>query len=81
MLAKDWRSDGRRLDQVRDLYIKVGLLPRTHGSGLFQRGETQVLTALTLGGPSDVLLLDTMEIEAKKRYIHYTIFPLSPSVK
>ena len=75
VLAKDWRSDGRKLDQVRDLYIKVGLLPRTHGSGLFQRGETQVLTALTLGGPSDVLLMDTMEIETKKRYIHYYNFP------
>ena len=50
-------------------------MPRTHGSGLFQRGDTQVLTTVTLGGPSDVLLLDTMEIEAKKRYIHYYNFP------
>lgn len=75
ILANEWRADGRSLSEIRDLYVKVGLLPRTHGSGLFQRGETQVLTTVTLGGPSDVLLLDTMEIEDKKRYIHYYNFP------
>ncbi len=69
------RADGRSLTDIRPLAAKVGLLPRTHGSGLFQRGETQILTTVTLGGPSDVLLLDTMEIEAKKRYIHYYNFP------
>lgn len=69
------RSDKRALDEVRPLYVRVGVLPRTHGSGLFQRGGTQVLTTVTLGGPSDVLMLDTMEIEAKKRYIHYYNFP------
>lgn len=75
IMESEWRADGRKLDEVRDLYIKAGILPRTHGTGLFQRGQTQVLTALTLGGPSDVLLLDSMEIEAKKRYIHYYNFP------
>lgn len=75
IMENEWRADGRKLDEVRDLYIKAGILPRTHGTGLFQRGQTQVLTALTLGGPSDVLLLDSMEIEAKKRYIHYYNFP------
>lgn len=69
------RGDRRALDEVRPLYIRVGVLPRTHGSGLFQRGATQILTTTTLGGPSDVLMLDTMEIEAKKRYIHYYNFP------
>lgn len=75
VLKDGWRADGRELDEIRSLYIKAGLLPRTHGSGLFQRGETQILTTATLGGPSDVLLLDTMAIEAKKRYIHYYNFP------
>lgn len=75
ILKEEKRADGRSLADIRSLSAKVGLLPRTHGSGLFQRGETQVLTTVTLGGPSDVLLLDTMEIEAKKRYIHYYNFP------
>jgi polyribonucleotide nucleotidyltransferase len=69
------RSDGRRLEEIRPLQIKTGLLPRTHGSAIFQRGGTQILTVLTLGGPADVQLIDTMEIEAKKRYIHYYNFP------
>lgn len=75
ILKEEKRADGRALNEIRSLATKVGLLPRTHGSGLFQRGETQILTTVTLGGPSDVLLLDTMEIEAKKRYIHYYNFP------
>jgi polyribonucleotide nucleotidyltransferase len=75
ILADGWRADGRALDTIRGLDISVGILPRTHGSAVFQRGETQILTTVTLGGPSDVLLLDTMEIEAKKRYIHYYNFP------
>lgn len=75
ILQDEARSDGRKLDEIRQLYVKVGLLPRTHGSGLFQRGNTQILTTVTLGGPGDVLLLDTMETEAKKRYIHYYNFP------
>jgi len=75
ILANEWRADERQLDEVRQLLVKTSLLPRTHGSGLFQRGQTQILTTVTLGGPSDVLLLDTMEIEDKKRYIHYYNFP------
>jgi len=75
VLKDGWRATGRKLDEIRPLYIRTGLLPRTHGSGLFQRGGTQVLTVLTLGGPTDVLFLDTMEMEAKKRYIHYYNFP------
>lgn len=75
LLADGWRGDGRALDEIRPLTIKAGVLPRTHGSGLFKRGQTQVLTTLTLGGPSDVQLIDTMELDAKKRYIHYYNFP------
>lgn len=81
IIARDWalndrkREGGRALNQVRPLTIQAGLLPRTHGSALFQRGETQILNVTTLGGPSDVQLIDTMEIEAKKRYIHHYNFP------
>lgn len=75
ILRDSWRADGRKLNEIRPLVVKVGILPRTHGSGIFQRGETQILTTITLGGPSDVQLIDTMEIEAKKRYIHYYNFP------
>jgi polyribonucleotide nucleotidyltransferase len=74
-LKESKRVDGRGLDEIRPLNVRIDLLPRTHGSALFQRGETQILTITTLGGPSDVLILDTMEMEAKKRYIHYYNFP------
>lgn len=75
ILGEGKRSDGRGLNQIRPLTMKVGILPRTHGSAVFQRGNTQILTTLTLGGPGDVQLIDTMEIEAKKHYIHYYNFP------
>jgi len=75
ILEAEVRSDGRALNEVRDLYIRTGVLPRTHGSALFQRGGTQILTTVTLGGPADVLFLDTMATEDKKRYIHYYNFP------
>lgn len=75
VLQDGWREGGRQLDEIRPLAIQVGVLPRTHGSSVFQRGETQILNVLTLGGPGDVLFIDTMEIEAKKRYIHYYNFP------
>ena len=75
VLSDSWRADGRKLDEIRPLDVQVGLLPRTHGSGLFKRGQTQILTVLTLGGVSDVLIQDTMIEESKKRYIHYYNFP------
>ncbi len=75
ILADGWRADGRALNEIRPLDVRVGILPRTHGSALFKRGQTQILSVVTLGGPGDVLLLDTMEIEAKKRYLHYYNFP------
>ncbi|MDZ4347278.1 MAG: polyribonucleotide nucleotidyltransferase, partial [Candidatus Binatia bacterium] len=75
VLKDGWRTDRRALDEIRPLSIRTGILPRTHGSAIFHRGNTQVLTVLTLGGPTDVLFLDTMEVEEKKRYIHYYNFP------
>lgn len=69
------RVDGRKLNEIRPLSAGVGVIPRTHGSGLFQRGETQVLSLVTLGSPGDEQLLDTMELSGKKRYIHHYNFP------
>ncbi len=69
------RVDGRTFDEIRPLSIEVGILPRTHGSALFMRGETQVLSVVTLGAPSDEQFLDTMEFEGKKRYMHHYNFP------
>ncbi len=72
ILDKDLRIDGRKLDQIRPLSAEVGLLPRPHGTGLFQRGETQVLSIVTLGAPGDAQLLDEMtENDTKKSYIHF----------
>ncbi len=75
ILEKDQRLDGRRLDEVRKINIEVGLIPRTHGSALFQRGETQALTLTTLGAPGDAQIIDSMEVDMEKRYIHYYVFP------
>ncbi len=75
VLEDSKRSDGRALDEIRAIAVQAGVLPRTHGTGLFQRGDTQVLTVLTLGGPDDELIMDTMQKEEKKRYIHYYNFP------
>lgn len=75
ILEKGERIDGRKIDEVRPVTCKVGLLPRTHGSALFQRGETQALTLTTLGGPGAAQIVDTMDIDVEKRYIHYYNFP------
>ncbi len=75
ILEKEQRVDGRKLDEVRKLSAEVGILPRTHGSGLFSRGETQALSVVTLGSPSDEQTLDTMEKSGKKRYMHHYNFP------
>ncbi|MEK7198123.1 MAG: polyribonucleotide nucleotidyltransferase, partial [Patescibacteria group bacterium] len=75
IMEKELRPDGRKLDEVRDLNSEIGFLPRTHGSGLFERGETQVLSALTLGAPSDVLIIQGMIISKKKRFISQYNFP------
>lgn len=71
ILNKEQRLDGRGIFDIRDLSVEVGLLPRTHGTGLFQRGDTQVLSVVTLGAPGDVQTLDTMEEEGTKRYMHH----------
>lgn len=75
ILKEGKRVDGRALDQIRSLVSEVGLLPRTHGSGLFSRGETQVLSIVTLGSPGDEQTLDGMEVAGKKRYMHHYNFP------
>ena len=69
------RVDGRAIDQIRPLSADVSILPRTHGSGLFQRGQTQVLTSVTLGPMSEVQKLDGLDEEEQKRYIHHYNFP------
>lgn len=75
ILEKEQRPDGRKLDELRHIECQVGLLPRTHGTGLFTRGETQALTVTTLGSPGDQQVIDTMEVDMKKRYIHLYNFP------
>jgi polyribonucleotide nucleotidyltransferase len=69
------RPDGRSHDEIRPLSIEVGLLPRTHGSALFRRGQTQVLNVCTLGAPGDVQRLDGLGLEEYKRYMHHYNFP------
>ena len=69
------RVDGRAIDEVRPLAASIDLLPRTHGSALFQRGETQVLSVVTLGAPRDEQTIDTMEFDGVKRYMHHYNFP------
>ncbi|MCS7038806.1 MAG: polyribonucleotide nucleotidyltransferase [Anaerolineae bacterium] len=69
------RPDGRDPKTIRPISCAVGILPRTHGSGLFTRGETQVLTIATLGTPSDAQTLDTLLPEDTKRYLHHYNFP------
>ena len=69
------RPDGRDTTTVREINSQVGILPRTHGTGLFQRGQTQALTVTTLGAPGDEQIIDTMETDEKKRYIHHYNFP------
>ncbi len=75
VLDEGKRLDGREVDEVRPLTIKTDILPRTHGSALFTRGETQALTVCTLGSPSDELLIQDMYGERRKRYLHYYNFP------
>ncbi|SFA41638.1 polyribonucleotide nucleotidyltransferase [Parageobacillus thermantarcticus] len=69
------RPDGRRVDEIRPLSSAVGVLPRTHGSGLFTRGQTQVLSVCTLGALGDVQILDGLGIEETKRFMHHYNFP------
>ncbi len=75
LLDEQKRVDGRGMDDMRPLAAEVALLPRTHGSGMFTRGQTQVLTVATLGSIRDNQLLDGIDEEESKRYIHHYNFP------
>lgn len=69
------RVDGRALDEVRQVTCEVGVLPRTHGSGLFTRGQTQVMSVVTLGAVGDEQILDGLGVEDSKRFMHHYNFP------
>ena len=75
LLDEGKRVDGRRLDEIRPLAAEVAMLPRVHGSGLFTRGQTQVLTVATLGPVSDAQILDGIDEHDSKRYMHHYNFP------
>ena len=75
ILDEGKRVDGRAIQQLRPLSAEVGLLPRAHGSGLFRRGQTQVLTVATLGALGDAQIIDGLDNEEYRRYIHHYNFP------
>jgi polyribonucleotide nucleotidyltransferase len=75
ILEKGVRPDGRGLTEIRPITCEVGLLPRTHGSGLFTRGQTQVLSIVTLGSPGEGQRLDGLGLEESRRYMHHYNFP------
>ncbi len=75
ILEEGIRPDNRKVDEIRPLSCEVGLLPRAHGSGLFKRGQTQVLTVATLGASGDVQIIDGISEEESKRYMHHYNFP------
>ena len=75
LLDEQKRVDGRKMDEMRPLASEVGILPRVHGSGLFTRGQTQVLTVTTLGLVSDQQVMDGIDDQTTKRYIHHYNFP------
>lgn len=75
ILENGVRPDGRGVTEIRKVTCDVGILPRTHGTGLFTRGETQALTVTTLGAPGDQMVVDTMETDEKKHYMHFYNFP------
>lgn len=75
VLEKDLRPDGRKLDEVRPLFTKTRFLTRAHGSGVFYRGLTHMLSIVTLGAPSDYLIIEGMEVQEKRGFIHHYNFP------
>ena len=76
IIKREVRPDGRKLDELRKIHCEAGLLPRTHGSGLFCRGQTKALSILTLGAPGDQQLLEGIEVIGKtKRFMHHYNFP------
>ena len=75
ILEKEVRLDGRKTNEIRPITCILDVLPRTHGSVIFQRGETASLSITTLGGPGDAQIVDTMEADVTKRYFHHYAFP------
>lgn len=75
VLTKSKRFDGRKLDEIRPISVDVGILPRTHGSAMFRRGQTQALTIVTLGTPALEQLIESPTGEESKRYIHHYSMP------
>jgi len=75
ILKHNRRPDDRKLDELREITAAIGILPRTHGSGLFKRGDTQILSLVTLGSPGAEQYLDQMELEGKKSFMHDYNFP------
>ncbi len=75
LILKGKRADGRKHDEIRELSAEVGVLPRTHGSAIFARGQTQVLTVTTLGAPSLGQLIESAEGEEAKQYMHHYSMP------
>jgi polyribonucleotide nucleotidyltransferase len=75
IIQNNRRPDDRKPEEIRPIACEVGVLPRPHGSGLFTRGETQALTVTTLGAPGEHQIIDTMEVDEKKHYIHHYNFP------
>jgi polyribonucleotide nucleotidyltransferase len=73
ILEEGLRPDHRKMDEIRELSAEVGLLPRTHGSALFQRGQTQVLSVVTLASPSKAQVVESMDQDFNKRYMHHYI--------
>ena len=69
------RPDGRNVDEVRPIWCETGILPRTHGSAVFTRGQTQALTVTTLGSLREAQMLDGLSSDDTKRYIHHYNFP------
>jgi len=75
ILLHNHRPDGRSIEEIRPIDIKVGVLPRTHGSAIFTRGQTQALSIVTLGGPGEQQIVETLEEEGEKRFMHHYNFP------
>jgi len=76
ILESEKRPDGRRIDELRNISAEIGILPHSHGTGLFNRGTTQALSSLTLAAPGMEQWIETMEIElTKKRFMHHYVFP------
>ena len=73
--GQEKRQDGRRTDEVRSLHASVGLLPALHGSAVFYRGNTHILSTITLGGPQDAQLIEGMEVQTTKHFMHHYNFP------